>query len=181
MPGDPYAWPYWAAWNPNRDVPLHPPHHPSPTHTTPLSVHEEPLTFPLLLHEQHRQGHHPPPLVHTAPLHRLMMFLSRPLCHPNDHMQYQDLLQCMATALNLPVKDVQVPQNQILDILQSPGPSCTILLIHENALMQAAQAVWLTLASCAPTPKWACAIISFPRRAQSLSTPTHPSPNSLVV
>ncbi|EMP28684.1 DNA polymerase sigma [Chelonia mydas] len=60
----------------------------------------------------------------------------------------------MATALNLPVEDVYDPENQFLDILQPPGLSCTAFPIH-GALMQPAQAIRPSPASCSPIPKLA--------------------------
>lgn len=60
----------------------------------------------------------------------------------------------MAAALTLLVEDVQDLQNQFLDILQLPGPSCTDLHIHE-AILQTAQLAWHALASSAPTSKCA--------------------------
>lgn len=76
------------------------------------------------------------------------------LSPPDDHGQYQDLLCCMAITLNLSAKDVKDAQDEFLDILQPAGPSCIMLPIH-NALLQPAQAIWHTMASCTPTPKHA--------------------------
>lgn len=57
----------------------------------------------------------------------------------------------MADALNFPVVDVQDPQDQSLDILQSAGPSRMAIPIH-STLLQPVQADWHTPASCTPTP-----------------------------
>lgn len=43
---------------------------------------------------------------------------------PDDHSQYHDVLQLVAAVLNiLNLEKVQAPQNQLLDVLQLPGPS----------------------------------------------------------
>lgn len=85
----------------------------------------------------------------------------------------------MATDLSLMVEEVQDPQNQLLDILHVPGSSQTALPIHK-AILQPAQSVWHTPASCAPTPKCTESRYIVPSKG-TVFLFTHPPSNLLVI
>lgn len=113
-----------------------------PAHSVPSSVYNKPekdIVPP---------GPQVPPGASSSPDEVL---IPPSLSAPDDQKQYQDLLQQVAAAFSLTVEQVKDPQNQLLDILQLPGPSLTALPIHE-AILQPVQLVRHTPASCAPTP-----------------------------
>lgn len=60
---------------------------------------------------------------------------------PDDYRQFQELLQRMANALEIPLEEVQDSQCQLLDILHASIPERVALPIH-NASLQLACAVW---------------------------------------
>lgn len=114
------------------------------------------------------------PAVPTGTLSPLDDALIPPsLSPPDDHAQL------MASALSLPVEDVQDSQDQFLDILQPSRLSRTALPIH-GAILQSAQALWHMPASCTPTPKWVECRYFIPSKGTDFLF-THPPPNSLVV
>lgn len=71
---------------------------------------------------------------------------------PDDHCQYQEVLQMVTNNLEIPLKEVQDPQHWLLDVLQPQGLPRAALPINE-VVLEPVGVVWCTPASCAPTPK----------------------------
>lgn len=71
---------------------------------------------------------------------------------PEDHRQYQELLQRVAIELQIPLQEFHDMQYKLMDILQPTGTSQVGLPVNE-AIMEPVRVVWHTPASCTPTQK----------------------------
>lgn len=67
----------------------------------------------------------------------------------NSSRQYPELLQRLASDLQILLGEVQNLQHWLLDVLQLEGPSKVALPINE-AILEPERVVWHTPASCAP-------------------------------
>lgn len=78
------------------------------------------------------------PQVRTVPMDGPSLFLVETVTPlqflPNDHQQYQELLQSVANDLQIALEEVKDLQHWHLDIVQPQGPSKVALLINEAIL-----------------------------------------------
>lgn len=138
------CWQYWGSW------PQYPQSEPS------RSAREDSSLCPL----RASPNRHSQPVLEDEPLSPALMVPPEQmlLCSwflPRCWMtfcRFQDLLRKVAEDLHVPLEEVQGKQRQVLDILHALVLTSVALPIND-VILQPAQTVWHTPATCASTPR----------------------------